>query len=113
VISWPVLAPEYLLVLPPSRWEVLQRDLEARSTADEETAEIERSISSRICLSSLDRYGRLPLPEEVLKGLGIEKEATLVGRINKFEVWNTSRFTATLANTKPQLIATALKSIRI
>jgi DNA-binding transcriptional regulator/RsmH inhibitor MraZ len=64
-------------------------------------------------MRSMDTYGRLPLPEEAAKGLGIESEAMLVGRMNKFEVWSPSRYAATLANPDAQPIADALKSIKI
>jgi DNA-binding transcriptional regulator/RsmH inhibitor MraZ len=36
-----------------------------------------------------------------------------VGRMNKFEIWSPSRYAATLANPDAQLIADALKSIKI
>jgi MraZ protein len=113
VLLWPVTTREYLLVLPPSRWEVIQRNLEGLSLTDDQAAVVERLISSSTFMRSVDSYGRLPLPEEAAKTLGIESEAMLVGRLNKFEVWNPSRFAATLANPDVQLIATALKAIKI
>lgn len=113
IIVWPVLAPEYLLVLPPSRWEVIQRNLENLSLTDEQAALVERLMGSRTFKKSLDRYGRLPLPEGPSRALGIESEAMLVGRMNKFEVWNPSRFAAALAEPDAQQLAEAIKSIRI
>jgi MraZ protein len=113
VIVWPVTTRDYLLVLPPSRWEVMQRNLESLSLADEQAAMVERLISSNTNPGSLDRYGRLGLPEDAAKSLGIEKEAMLVGRLNKFEVWSPARFTEALAKPTDQLITDALKSIKI
>jgi MraZ protein len=113
VLVWPVTTREYLLVLPPSRWEVIQKNLEDLSLTDDQAAVVERLISSSTFMRSLDNYGRLPLPEEATKSLGIESEAMLVGRLNKFEVWNPSRFATKLANPDVQLIATALKAIKI
>jgi MraZ protein len=113
VTVWPVMAREYLLVLPPSRWEVIQRNLEGLSLTDEQAATVERLISSSTFKRSLDSYGRLPLPEEPARMLGIEDEAMLVGRMNKFEVWNPARFAAVLANPDTQRIAEAIKSIKI
>jgi MraZ protein len=113
VLVWPVTTPQYLLVLPPSRWEVLQRNLEGLSLTDEQAAMVERLIGSSTFTRSLDGYGRLPLPEEAAKGLGIESEALLVGRMNKFEVWSPARYAATLANPDAQQIADALKSIKV
>lgn len=113
VLVWPVTKPEYLLVLPPARWEVLQKNLEGLSLTDQQAAMVERLIGSSTSMRSVDTYGRLPLPEEAAKSLGIESEAMLVGRLNKFEVWSPSRFAATLANPDAQLIATALQSIKL
>ena len=113
VLVWPVTTREYLLVLPPSRWEVIQKNLEGLSLTDDQAAIVERLISSSTSIRSVDSYGRLPLPEEAAKNLGIESEAMLVGRLNKFEVWSPSRYAATLANPDAQLIANALKFIKI
>lgn len=113
VIVWPVTTREFLLVLPPSRWEALQKNLEGLSLTDEQAATVERLIGSSTSMRSLDSYGRLPLPEDAAKGLGIESEAMLVGRMNKFEVWGPARYSSTLANPDAQLIADALKSIKI
>jgi DNA-binding transcriptional regulator/RsmH inhibitor MraZ len=92
---------------------VIQKNLEGLSLTDDQAAMVERLISSSTFMKALDSYGRLPLPEEAAKSLVIESEAMLVGRLNKFEVWNPSRFAATLANPDAQLIADALKSIKL
>jgi MraZ protein len=113
VILWPLTGPEYLLVLPPSRWEVLQKNLEALSLTDEQAATVERLIGSSTSMRSMDSYGRLPLPEEEAKKLGIDAEATLIGRMNKFEIWGPSRYTAANANPGAPGIADALKTIKI
>lgn len=113
VLVWPVTTREYLLVLPPSRWEVILKNLEGLSLTDDQAAQVERLISSSTSMRSVDSYGRLPLPEEAATSLGIESEAMLVGRFNKFEVWNPTRYAATLANPDAQLIANALKSLKI
>jgi MraZ protein len=111
VIIWPVTSREYLLVLPPSRWEVLQKNLEGLSLTDEQAATVERLIGSSTSMKALDGYGRLPLPEDAAENLGIEAEAMLVGRMNKFEIWSPARYAGTLGNAEQ--IAGALKSIKI
>ena len=113
VMVWPVTTREYLLVLPPSRWEVLAKNLEGLSLTNEQAALVERLIGSSTFMKSVDNYGRLPLPEEEARGMGIEGEAMLVGRMNKFEVWSPARSTATLANPDAQVIADALTSMNI
>jgi len=58
------------LVLPPSRWEVIQRNLESLSLTDDQAAIVERLISSSTFKRSMDRYGRLPLLRSSAKRLG-------------------------------------------
>ena len=113
VIEWPLMKHEYLLVLPPARWEVLQKNLEGLSLTDEQAAAVERRIGASTSLKSLDSYGRLPLPEQAVTGLGIESEAMLVGRMNKFEIWSPSRCADKLAGPDTQLATEALQSIKI
>ncbi len=113
VLVWPITSPEYLLVLPPGRWEVLQKNLEELSLTDEQAATVERLIGASTSMRSLDRYGRLPLPEDAAKKLGIGSEAMLIGRMNKFEVWSPSRYAAILANPDAHKLADALKSLKI
>ena len=113
VLVWPVTTRQYLLVLPPSRWEVIQRNLENLSLTDEQAAVVERLIGSSTFIKSVDSYGRLPLPEEVLTRIGIEREAVLVGRVSKFEIWSPARYAATQANTDAELVSNALKFVKI
>jgi MraZ protein len=114
VLLWPLLAPEYLLVLSPSRWEVMQSNLESLSLTDDDAATVERLIGASSSSRAVDSYGRLPLPEEAIRGLGIEGEAMLIGRLNKFELWNPARYAAKLATPVTQaVVANALRSIKI
>ena len=112
VIPWPVNKPEFLLVLPPARWEMLVRNLEGMSLGDEQAAVLERHIGANAFKKQVDAYGRLALPEAQARAVGIGDEAMLVGRMTKFEVWNPTKFNETLAQTGAR-IADALKSIKI
>jgi len=113
LVLWPLTSRDYLLVLPPSRWEVIRKHLEELSITDDQVAVVERLIGVNSFSRSLDRYGRLPLPEDASRAVGIGKEAMLVGRMDKFEVWNPARFAATLANPDAQRIADVIKTMRI
>ena len=41
---------------------------------------------------TLDKSGRLCLPEAMAKAVSIEKEAVLVGMFDRFEIWNPERY---------------------
>ena len=84
ILPWPIGQQQYLLVLPPTRWNVLLERLNEMSLSDEEAAVIERVIGGSSAHLKLDKVGRLCLPEDLAKVAGIKQEAILVGRLNKF-----------------------------
>jgi MraZ protein len=94
VLLWPATGCDYLLVLPPERWRQMLANLGNISLTNEPGAVLERYISSNSYPRSLDSYGRLPIPEEAAKAVGIEDEAMLLGRMNKFEIWSPERLRA-------------------
>ena len=92
ILPWPIGQQQYLLVLPPIRWNVLLERLNEMSLSDEEAAVVERVIGGSSAHLKLDKVGRLCLPEDLAKVAGIKQEAILVGRLNKFEIWSPDRF---------------------
>ena len=40
---------------------------------------------------TLDKAGRICLPEEMAEAAGIKSEAVLVGLLDRFEIWNPAR----------------------
>lgn len=97
IILWPIVAREYLLVLPPERWEVLLENLKHQSLSNEKVAAVERAIGAASADAVLDRFGRLVLPDILVKSAGIQSEASLVGRLDKFEIWNPEKYETTRA----------------
>lgn len=100
VILWPVAVEDYLLVLPPDRWNALLENLRKQSLSNERVAALERVLGSTSADLELDRFGRLCLPEKMTTTVGIEKEAELVGRVDKFEIWNPAKCEAVRASDK-------------
>ncbi len=91
VILWPVAVEDYLLVLPPDRWQALLENLKKQSLSNEKVAALERVLGSTSASLELDKFGRLGLPDTFAKQVGIEKEASLIGRFDKFEIWNPAK----------------------
>ncbi len=92
VLPWPLGDQQFLLVLPPARWNLLLERLNEMSLSDDEAAVVERVIGGSSAHLTLDKAGRLCLPEELAAVAGLRKEALLVGRLNKFEIWEPDRF---------------------
>jgi len=51
-----------------------------------------RHLHSRAQHGSVDRQGRLVLPEELCKQVGLKGEVALVGGRGRFEIWNLQRW---------------------
>ena len=51
-----------------------------------------RQLHSRAQHGSSDRQGRLLLPEDVCKKVGLKGEVALVGGHGRFEIWNLARW---------------------
>ena len=51
-----------------------------------------RQLHSRAQHGGADKQGRLVLPEELCKKIGLKGEVTLVGGRGRFEIWNLARW---------------------
>ena len=87
IIPWPIGKEDRLLVLPPERWREMVAKLKSRSLSDQRAAALEQEIAENAVQVTLDKVGRICLPEAQTSRVGISKEAALVGRLDKFEIW--------------------------
>ncbi len=102
VIPWPLSKPEYLLVLPPQRWQVMVERLKTNSSlTNAAAAKVERKLAGSTVLMKMDKVGRFCLGEKLCLSAGIGKEATLVGRLDKFEIWDAAKHDAAEAQAEP------------
>ena len=51
-----------------------------------------RHVHARAQHAAADRQGRLVLPEELCRTLGLKGEVALVGNRGRFEIWNLQRW---------------------
>ena len=51
-----------------------------------------RHLHSRAQHGAADRQGRLVLPEELCRKIGLKEEVALVGGRGRFEIWNLQRW---------------------
>ena len=77
-----------LRVLPPQAMAELMRSIAAMANSDPSKVVLKRFIGSQSVQATLDKSGRICLPEEMAKAAGIGKQATLVGMLDRFEIWN-------------------------
>ena len=70
------------------------RDIDAMSNADPNKVVLKRFIGTESVQVSVDKAGRICLPEKMAEAAGIKEQANLVGLLDRFEIWNPERFEA-------------------
>ena len=81
-------------VLPPEQMAKLMGDINAMDNDDPNKVVLKRFIGGESAQVTLDKAGRICLPEEMARAAGLKKEAVLVGLLDRFEIWDPKRFEA-------------------
>ena len=81
-----------LRVLPPLEMAELMRDIDAMPNSDPSKVVLKRFIGSESVQVSVDKGGRICLPEEMAKAADITDNAVMVGLLDRFEIWNPERY---------------------
>jgi transcriptional regulator MraZ len=90
---WPASkAGTCLRVLPPQQMEKLMRDIDVMPNSDPNKVVLKRYIGSKSVQVTVDKTGRICIPEELASAAGIVKEAVLVGLLDRFEIWSPERY---------------------
>jgi len=81
-----------LRVLPPAQLAKLMQEVNAMPNSDPNKVVLKRFIGSGSVQVTLDKGGRICLPEKMAKEAGIEDVAVLVGLLDRFEIWSPARY---------------------
>jgi MraZ protein len=81
-----------LRVLPPKEMAQLMEAIDAMPNSDPNKTVLKRFIGSESEQVTVDKSGRICLPEEMAKAVGLSDEAVLVGLLDRFEIWNPERY---------------------
>jgi len=84
-----VLTPldQCLAAYPPAEWGRLESQLHALPAFSRPVKALTRLLASRAVDCDLDVQGRILLPPWLRQAAGLAREATVVGVLNRFEVW--------------------------
>jgi MraZ protein len=99
-----------LLVLPPAEMRELMLKLKAMPFAEPKAQALRHLLGRKSDHVTLDKGGRICLPEAMAKAAGIDREATFVGLLDRFEIWNPERY-AVSSQVDDQLLSEAFKLI--
>lgn len=95
VIAWPKhQAGTCLRVLPPVQMARLMAEIDAMASGDASKVVLKRIIGTGSVQVTLDKGGRICLPEEMARDAGIKEgeDVMLVGLLDRFEIWNLERY---------------------
>lgn len=76
-----------LALYPEQRWEDIAQTVASLSDAEKSVRYLKRRFLGQAVELELDGSGRILIPSELRKLVGLGKKAMLVGLVNRFEVW--------------------------
>ena len=93
LILWPKAKEgPCLRVLPPKEMAKLMATIDAMPNTDSKKTVLKRVIGSNSEQVTLDKAGRICLPEGMAREVGISDQAVLVGLLDRFEIWSPERY---------------------
>lgn len=81
-----------LVLYPLEDWVELEKKLEKLSIADYNSRFYRRFFSAGATTCTLDKQGRILIPQNLREYADLEKELTVIGAINTVEIWDTSKY---------------------
>lgn len=83
-----------LWLYPLPEWEKFEQKILALPSLNKISVNLRRFVIGNACECDMDSQGRLLLPEKLRQVANLDKRITLVGQLNKFELWNESSWSA-------------------
>ena len=83
-----------LLIYPLPEWEKVEARIEALPSMDTRVAAFKRLLLGRAEELDMDGQGRALIPARLRESVQLDRHVTLVGVVNKFELWAQSRWDA-------------------
>jgi MraZ protein len=84
---------QFLLVMSPEEFSRMSAEAQSNSSLSARDRRIfSRHLHSRAEHGTSDRQGRLVLPEDMCRTLGLKGEVALVGGHGRFEIWNLQKW---------------------
>jgi MraZ protein len=93
LVVWPKhQAGICLRALPSEQMLKLMQQIEAMPPNDPNKGILKRAIGSQSIQVKLDSAGRICIPEQMAAAAEISDKAVLVGLLDRFEIWNSTRY---------------------
>lgn len=77
-----------LFLYPLPKWEEVERKLVNLPNLDESVNDFIELLTTYATECVLDNQGRILIPQILREKANLEKQVVLIGRLNKFEIWD-------------------------
>lgn len=94
IIIWGKGDEACLTVYPDPLMKEMIQKVKQLPHGDAKADTLRRRLGGKSDCLPLDKAGRITIPEKYAQVAGIEKDAVLVGMLDKFQIWNPKRFEA-------------------
>ncbi len=81
---------------PSAVWLEIEQKILARHERTDAERNFRRFFLGGVQECSLDKQGRILVPQSLRKYAGLEKDAAIIGLISHFEIWNVGRYESTV-----------------
>lgn len=106
LMFWPKhKAGACLRVFPPEQMSKLLATLNSLPAGDTDKVALKRYIGSESVQVTVDKAGRICLPETMAQRTGLKDSAILVGMLDYFEIWNGETLAKARAMDAPPALA--------
>jgi MraZ protein len=93
LVLWPSeKAGACVRVLPPAQMARLMQSIDEMANSDPRKVALKRIIGGGSAQASVDKTGRICLPDDMAREAGLKGEVMLVGLLDRFEIWNLGRY---------------------
>ena len=75
-------------VYPMVQWNRIESDLRNLSSLSKINRTFVRNIARYASPSTYDKQGRITLTPSLIEYAGLDKDALIIGMVNKIEIWN-------------------------
>ena len=88
-------------------WKRVKDDLRRLSPLKKSDRQFVRAIVSQAAEAKVDRQGRIAIPRKLLDKANIRDRATVIGNLDKFELWNPELYEQYMEDADEHLAETA------
>ncbi len=98
-----------LYVYSNEEWEKFTEQLKTLSGAIAKQAI--RKYAANAIIAETDKQGRILIPQNLRAHAGLNKDITVIGNLNRAEIWDTARYEAANARFSDEELAAALDTL--